>query len=248
MKCPLLIQSKRQNKPHIYTHLPSTPSCHSPLPIQRSRDKPHTYTFIPSTPLCRSYFTLPNHRSGNKQTSHLCSFKVKLSIYRQRFGLAYLNACRLGEVSMHPTGFMPGRLECVLWFYSILEQLPSSHQYCTLHCLFLMHNPPPTAPKLMSKFSTNTRTAQLPSCSTVHIANSPLPITLPSQHHTLPSTYFYKKDKWALLGYLQPQSFYVPVTKAVFLAIPTSQFSFFRLSLSSDSMCYGGEIGACWWT
>jgi len=61
-----------------------------------------------------------------------------------------------------------------------------------------------------------------------HITNSPLPITLPSQHHTLPSTYFYQKDKWALLGNLQPQSFYVPVIIAVFLAIPTSQFSLFR--------------------
>jgi hypothetical protein len=66
---------------------------------------------------------------------------------------------------MHPAGFMPGRLECVPWFSSILEQLPSSHQYRTLHCLFFMSPPPPIAPKLNVKIHHKSRTAQLPSSS-----------------------------------------------------------------------------------
>lgn len=140
---------------------------------------------------------------------------------------------------------MSGRLECVPWFSSILEQLPSSHQYCTLHCLFFMHTPAPhcTQGKRQNSPQIHEPLNFLP---LIHIANSPLPLTSPSQHHTLPSTYFYQKDKWALLGNLQPQSFYVPVIKTLFLIIPTSQFSFFRLSLSPDSMCFGGEVEACW--
>jgi len=140
---------------------------------------------------------------------------------------------------------MPGRLECVPWFSSTLEQLPSSHQYCTLHCLFFMHIPAPHRTQVKCQNSPQIH-EPLNFLPPVHIANRPLPISLPLQHHTLPSTYFYQKDNWALLGNLQPQSFNVPLTKAVFLAIPTSQFSFCRLSLSPDSMCFGDEVGACW--
>jgi len=110
--CNVRCSSKARdtNKPHIYTHLPSTPSCHShlPLPIQRSRDKPHTYTFLPSTPLCQSYLTLPNHRSGHRQTSQLCTFKIKLSIYRQRLKFAYVNACRLAKSACTQQVSCPG--------------------------------------------------------------------------------------------------------------------------------------------
>ena len=134
---------------------------------------------------------------------------------------------------MHPAGFMPGLLECVPWFSSILEQLPSSHQYCTLNCLFFMHTPALHCNQVKCQNSPQIH-EPLNFLPLVHIANSPLPVNLPSQHHTLPSTYFYQKDNWAVLGNLQPQIFYVPVIKAVFLAIPTPQFSFFRLSLSPD--------------
>jgi len=91
----------------------------------------------------------------------------------------------------------------------------------------------------MSKFTTNHELLNF--LALVYIANSPLPIILPSQHRTLPFTYFYQKDKWALLANLQLQSFYVPVIQAVFLAILTSQFSLFRLSLSPDSIVFWGR-------
>lgn len=158
---PLQIAGKR---PTIFTpHLSLAMSVVHP---KHETNKSHTYTFLPSTTLCYSYFTLPNHRSGHKQTSQLCTFKIKLSIQRQRLRFAHLNACRLAKVSMHTAGFTPGRLECVPWFSSI-RVIPSSHQYCTLHCLFFMHTPaPPSHPSQMSNFTTNTRTAQLPSFST----------------------------------------------------------------------------------
>jgi hypothetical protein len=71
LKCPLLIKSTTHKQ---ISHLrPFTLHSFTSLTLPHTHPKKQRQTshlhFLPSTPLRHSYFTLPNHRSGNKQTN-----------------------------------------------------------------------------------------------------------------------------------------------------------------------------------